>query len=210
MLLAYVFSDIITVLDLTGMKVNKTIKPVPMPQLERLELCGLDELDVDTAEALLKAASNLQILTLDSSAELGNIRVVNALKNLSKLHSLSLSAASWVTDGILANMIPSLDKLESLNVSHTPVSDAGIRIILHRCPNLTYLNLKHSEVTNPLVDQLIKYIEDRKSKHEKLKEKSPMLVLTPFELVIDSTLFDEENLAKLQKSMDVCIEDDDE
>eukprot|EP01127_Copromyxa_protea_P001503 TRINITY_DN11484_c0_g1_i1.p1 TRINITY_DN11484_c0_g1~~TRINITY_DN11484_c0_g1_i1.p1 ORF type:complete len:329 (-),score=47.75 TRINITY_DN11484_c0_g1_i1:48-1034(-) len=128
-------------------KIHKTLIPrYPLQILVQPKLEVLDPL-----EFLVRPRCNgLELdcpLELDLShfVEHNPLEIKHELAQLcTSVSSLNLSFWNYLTDDHLTLLLGHksvLPNIERLNISHTQVSDSGIKIIANKCPNLTSINL---------------------------------------------------------------------
>lgn len=135
-------------------------------------------LDTDIDVRPTKIFKNLEVLN-DCSLELDLSHYADhsakLLKELSCLCSgvsgLNLSFWNYLTDhdliSLLGNQNDSLPKIERVNISHTQVTDSGIRIIASKCPNLKRIDLSGcqeiTDVSLSLIAQFCKNLQHLKA-----------------------------------------------
>jgi serine/threonine protein kinase len=92
--------------------------------------------------------------------ELSRTRITSAgLKYLTKLENLQALTIGnlGLTNADLQRDLPSLPGLDSIVLDNNKnINDAGVRVLIEKCPNLTTVTLRGTDVTDATVDTLLK------------------------------------------------------
>jgi hypothetical protein len=95
----------------------------------------------DSTVAAISQLPHLEELHLKDCTRLTDASVLD-ISTCRQLRCLSLSNCCRIESDAALSKLCSISTLENVNLSHTPVSEATVRLLLTQLPSLTELNVK--------------------------------------------------------------------